>query len=140
MSSSRCSAALRRRGRLRRVRSSRRCRQSDFLVAGHSTVSQIVCDGKKGLPRIRYHDLRHAHATHLLSSDVHPKVASERGPVTAAVLSCSGPYCGRSIGKEEGPAPSGATEAKPPLGISPTGTGARQARLAVAHDLRNRRS
>jgi integrase len=32
----------------------------------------------KGLPRIRFHDLRHAHATHLLSAGVHPKVASER--------------------------------------------------------------
>jgi integrase len=30
------------------------------------------------LPRIRFHDLRHANATHLLSSGVHPKVASER--------------------------------------------------------------
>ncbi|MEZ5821639.1 MAG: tyrosine-type recombinase/integrase [Xanthobacteraceae bacterium] len=30
------------------------------------------------LPRVRFHDLRHAHATHLLSSGVHPKVASER--------------------------------------------------------------
>jgi integrase len=30
------------------------------------------------LPRIRFHDLRHAHATHLLISGVHPKVASER--------------------------------------------------------------
>jgi integrase len=30
------------------------------------------------LPRIRFHDLRHAHATHLLSSGVHPKLASER--------------------------------------------------------------
>jgi integrase len=30
------------------------------------------------LPRIRFHDLRHAHARHLLSSGVHPKVASER--------------------------------------------------------------
>jgi integrase len=30
------------------------------------------------LPRIRFHDLRHAHATHMLSSGVHPKVASER--------------------------------------------------------------
>jgi integrase len=30
------------------------------------------------LPRIRYHDLRHAHATHLLASGIHPKVASER--------------------------------------------------------------
>jgi integrase len=32
----------------------------------------------KSLPRIRFHDLRHAHATHLLSSGVHPKIASER--------------------------------------------------------------
>ena len=31
-----------------------------------------------GLPRIRFHDLRHAHATHLLASGVHPKIASER--------------------------------------------------------------
>jgi integrase len=30
------------------------------------------------LPRIRFHDLRHAHATHLLANGVHPKVASER--------------------------------------------------------------
>jgi integrase len=33
---------------------------------------------KTPLPRIRFHDLRHAHATHLLSSGIHPKVASER--------------------------------------------------------------
>ena len=32
----------------------------------------------KKLPRIRFHDLRHAHATHLLASGIHPKVASER--------------------------------------------------------------
>ncbi len=32
----------------------------------------------KGLPRIRFHDLRHTHATHLLSNGVHPKVAQER--------------------------------------------------------------
>jgi integrase len=32
----------------------------------------------KGLPRIRFHDLRHAHATHLLGAGVHPKIASER--------------------------------------------------------------
>ena len=30
------------------------------------------------LRRIRFHDLRHAHATHLLANGVHPKVASER--------------------------------------------------------------
>jgi integrase len=34
--------------------------------------------GRTKLPRIRFHDLRHAHATHLLSNGVHPKVASER--------------------------------------------------------------
>jgi integrase len=33
---------------------------------------------RSGLPRVRFHDLRHARATHLLSSGVHPKVASER--------------------------------------------------------------
>jgi integrase len=30
------------------------------------------------LPRIRFHDLRHSHATQLLASGVHPKIASER--------------------------------------------------------------
>lgn len=30
------------------------------------------------LVRHRFHDLRHAHATHLLGSGIHPKVASER--------------------------------------------------------------
>jgi integrase len=34
--------------------------------------------GKTGLPRIRLHDLRHGHATHLLASGVPPKIASER--------------------------------------------------------------
>ena len=33
---------------------------------------------KGALPRVRFHDLRHAHATHMLASGVHPKVASER--------------------------------------------------------------
>jgi integrase len=32
----------------------------------------------KRLPRIRFHDLRHTHATHLLAAGVHPKIASER--------------------------------------------------------------
>jgi integrase len=39
-------------------------------------VHQIIA--RTALPPIRFHDLRHAHATHLLSSGVHPKVASER--------------------------------------------------------------
>jgi integrase len=33
---------------------------------------------KLGLARVRLHDLRHSHATHLLASGVHPKVAQER--------------------------------------------------------------
>lgn len=32
----------------------------------------------KQLPRIRFHDLRHTHATHMLKDGVHPKIASER--------------------------------------------------------------
>jgi integrase len=31
-----------------------------------------------GLPRARFHDLRHSHATHMLRSGVHPKIAQER--------------------------------------------------------------
>lgn len=31
-----------------------------------------------GLPRVRLHDLRHSHATHLLSANVHPKIVQER--------------------------------------------------------------
>jgi integrase len=31
-----------------------------------------------GLPRVRFHDLRHTHASHMLASGVHPKIASER--------------------------------------------------------------
>lgn len=34
--------------------------------------------GKTTLPRIRFHGLRHTHATQLLANGVHPKVASER--------------------------------------------------------------
>jgi integrase len=32
----------------------------------------------KGLPRVRLHDLRHSHATHLLAANVHPKIVQER--------------------------------------------------------------
>jgi integrase len=32
----------------------------------------------RDLPRVRFHDLRHSHATQLLSAGVHPKIASER--------------------------------------------------------------
>jgi integrase len=33
---------------------------------------------KTKLPQLRFHDLRHSHATHLLGSGVHLKIASER--------------------------------------------------------------
>jgi integrase len=33
---------------------------------------------KSGLPRIRFHDLRHSHATHALQAGIHPKVVAER--------------------------------------------------------------
>jgi len=33
---------------------------------------------KTGLDTIRFHDLRHSHATQMLAAGVHPKVASER--------------------------------------------------------------
>jgi integrase len=33
---------------------------------------------KAGLPHIRFHDLRHSHATLLLKAGIHPKIVSER--------------------------------------------------------------
>jgi integrase len=48
---------------------------------GHPTFlthlfSRFLRDHK--LPQIRFHDLRHSHATHLLAAGVHPKIAQER--------------------------------------------------------------
>jgi len=38
------------------------------------------------LPKVRFHDLRHSHATHMLASGVHPKIAQERlGHATVAI-------------------------------------------------------
>jgi integrase len=60
----------------------------DDMVIGHadgSIVSPIYISqlwarkiATTRLARLRFHDLRHAHATHLLANGVHPKVASER--------------------------------------------------------------
>ena len=47
--------------------------QPTFIT--HQWVKTI---GATPLAHLRFHDLRHAHATHLLASGVHPKVASER--------------------------------------------------------------
>jgi len=37
-----------------------------------------VAGNVEGVPRVRFHDLRHSHATQLLGAGVHPKVAQER--------------------------------------------------------------
>jgi integrase len=70
------------------LRVGKRLSDEDFVVTredglplrphslGQEWVRFLARNG--ALPRIRFHDLRHAHATHLLSSGVHPKVASER--------------------------------------------------------------
>lgn len=42
------------------------------------SLSQMWSTITTTLPRIRFHDLRHAHATHMLAAGVHSKVASER--------------------------------------------------------------
>jgi integrase len=56
------------------------CAREDGMPLQPRTLSQnwrrLAIAGR--LPRVRFHDLRHAHATHLLASGVHPKVASER--------------------------------------------------------------
>jgi integrase len=33
---------------------------------------------RHGLRQIRFHDLRHSHASHLLASNLHPKIVQER--------------------------------------------------------------
>jgi integrase len=42
------------------------------------TIQWARAAARLDLPRIRFHDLRHACATHMLALGVHPKVASER--------------------------------------------------------------
>lgn len=39
---------------------------------------QFIAKSRGDLPRIRFHDLRHTHATALLAAGVHPKVVQER--------------------------------------------------------------
>jgi integrase len=55
------------------------CQTDGSLLQPRSLTHEwvrLLC--KTTLPRARFHDLRHAHATHLLANGVHPKVASER--------------------------------------------------------------
>jgi Phage integrase family len=44
-----------------------------------SLTNEFLCLMRKaGIPRVRFHDLRHSHATQLLSAGVHPKIVQER--------------------------------------------------------------
>lgn len=52
--------------------------QMDGAPVQPRSVSQMWAALDTALPRIPFHNLRHAHATHLLAAGVHPKVASER--------------------------------------------------------------
>ena len=55
------------------------CQPDGSLLQPRSLTHEWVrLLGKTTLPRARFHDLRHAHATHMLANGVHPKVASER--------------------------------------------------------------
>jgi hypothetical protein len=57
-------------------------RQSgDCLICGREDGEPMlpkVSGREKDAPRVRFHDLRHSHATQLLLAGVHPKVAQER--------------------------------------------------------------
>ena len=55
----------------RQVKEKPRHVRAFFHTGGYRTRRQAV-------PRERLHDLRHSHATHLLASGIHPKVAQER--------------------------------------------------------------
>jgi integrase len=57
------------------------------------TFERLVA--RSGRPRIRFHDVRHAHASLLLKAGVPIKVVSERlgQPLRASPSTCSGGYC-----------------------------------------------
>lgn len=56
------------------------CTMEDGSLMRPNTLTIYWSDlvGKLELPRIRFHDLRHACATHMLKLGVHPKIAAEK--------------------------------------------------------------
>lgn len=56
------------------------CREDGVVLQPTSLTHQFtyLMSRAKDLPRIRFHDLRHGHATQLLTEGVHPKVVQER--------------------------------------------------------------
>jgi len=55
-------------------------RENGELMLPTSLTHEFAKDSGrvKDVPRIRFHDLRHSHATQLLLAGVHPKIAQER--------------------------------------------------------------
>jgi len=54
------------------------CRADGEPLQPDSLTHEFARLDFRELPRIRFHDLRHSHATQLLQSGVHPKIAQER--------------------------------------------------------------
>jgi integrase len=56
------------------------CLQQNYQPWAPRSLSSIFTNFIRttGLPRVRLHDLRHSHATHLLTANVHPKIVQER--------------------------------------------------------------
>jgi integrase len=57
------------------------CCRRDAEPLNPTTVTHeiiIAINKLSALPRVRFHDLRHSHATQLLMAGVHPKIAQER--------------------------------------------------------------
>jgi integrase len=56
------------------------CLQSNYQPWPPRSLSSVFAKFIRaaGLPRVRLHDLRHSHATHLLGANVHPKIVQER--------------------------------------------------------------
>jgi integrase len=55
------------------------CREDGLPKQPRSLTHEFeMVIGKVKGPRIRFHDLRHSHATQLLADGVHPKIAQER--------------------------------------------------------------
>jgi integrase len=54
--------------------------QADGTSLQPNTLTRVFTDflQARGLKRVRFHDLRHSHATHMLAAGIHPKIASER--------------------------------------------------------------
>lgn len=53
--------------------------QGDALPLQPNSITQAIAKFmKKRGSKVRLHGLRHSHATHMLASGIHPKIASER--------------------------------------------------------------